>query len=138
MLDTLTYVEKLKEAGFTEKQAKVQVEATALLVQENLASKTDIEVVKHEIDLVKHEIEVVKHEIDLVKRDIKQLEASTKQDIKELEVGLRRDIKEMETALKHDIKEMQLKFDGKFTLLHWMLGVTIAGVLSLVLKAFVI
>jgi hypothetical protein len=46
---------------------------------------------------------------------------------------------------KRDLKELELKMDNKFesmkgelTLLKWMVGVLLAGVVSLVLKAFFI
>jgi hypothetical protein len=42
-------------------------------------------------------------------------------------------------ASKSDIQDVRLKLiehDGQFSLLKWMLGVLLAGVLSLVLKAF--
>ena len=100
MFDTLAYASKLKEAGLTDKQAKVHANAMISAVNENLATKMDIE---------------------LVKRDIKALEVSLRHDIE---------------LVKKDIKELELKFEGKFTLLNWMLGVTIAGTLSLVLKTF--
>jgi len=111
MFDTLAYASKLKEAGLTDKQAKVHANAMISAVNENLATKMDIE---------------------LVKRDIKELEVSLRRDMKEMETALRHDIE----LVKKDIKELELKFEGQFTLLKWMLGVTIAGTLSLVLKTF--
>lgn len=54
--DTLGYFEKLKEAGFTEIQAKVQVEAMQGVVtgydevcRKDLATKGDLADTKHEI-----------------------------------------------------------------------------------------
>ncbi|MGH7963983.1 MAG: coiled-coil domain-containing protein [Candidatus Binatia bacterium] len=48
-------------------------------------------------------------------------------------------------ATKHDLKELELKIDnrlesvkGELALLKWMIGVLLAGVVSLVLKAFFI
>ena len=75
MLDTLTYANKLKEAGFTERQAQAQAEALVAVVDSNLATK-------------------------------------------------------------HDLKELELKFDGKFILVNWMLGFILAGTLSIILKIF--
>ncbi|MEQ1620323.1 MAG: hypothetical protein ABL919_02875 [Methylococcales bacterium] len=42
-------------------------------------------------------------------------------------------------SIKSDIQDIRIKlagFDGQFTLIKWMLGVLMAGVLSLVLKSF--
>jgi hypothetical protein len=64
------------------------------------------------------------------------------------EIGLtdlvtRRDWKEVENVLKHDMKELELRIEnkleakrGEITLLKWMMGFVLAGIVSLVLKAF--
>jgi hypothetical protein len=49
------------------------------------------------------------------------------------------EIMDAQLATKSDIQDVRLKLiehDGQFSLLKWMLGVLLAGVLSLVLKAF--
>jgi hypothetical protein len=104
MFDTLTYANKLKEAGFTEKQAGAQAEALASVVDSNLATKLDIE---------------------LVRRDLKELEISGKRDLKELEM-----------RLESRLRELELKFEGRFLVINWMLGFVLAGILSLIIKAF--
>ena len=43
VFDTLAYAKKLKSAGFTEEQAEVQAEALAGLVNEQLATKRDLQ-----------------------------------------------------------------------------------------------
>ena len=58
--DTLAYANKLKEAGFTDRQAQAQAEALVAVVDSNLATKTDL----------------------------KELEMATKRDLKELELKL--------------------------------------------------
>jgi len=67
-----------------------------------------------------------------LKNDIELL----RKDTKGMEVNLRHDMKEMELSLKHDMKEMDVKFDGKFKLLNWMMTFVLAGLASLILKAF--
>lgn len=47
--DTLTYAKKLKAAGFTESQAEAQAEALRAVVDENLATKADIALLKRDI-----------------------------------------------------------------------------------------
>lgn len=61
--DALGYFEKLKVAGFTEEQAKVQLEAMRGVVQSydaesrrELATKGDIQDVRNELANAKHEI----------------------------------------------------------------------------------
>jgi hypothetical protein len=93
IFDTLAYAKKLEEAGFTDKQAEIQVETLASLINDNIATKYDIK----ELEAVIKESEAA------TKRDIKELEATTKRDIKELEMV----IKESEAATKRDIKELE-------------------------------
>ncbi len=58
--DTLAYAKKLKAAGFTEQQAEVQAQAFAEIIEERLATKQDIE---------------------LLRRDMKELELRLKHDL---------------------------------------------------------
>jgi len=58
--DTLSYVKKLKAAGVPEKQAEVQAETFAEIIEERLATKQDIE---------------------LIRRDIKELELRLRHDL---------------------------------------------------------
>lgn len=54
--DTLAFSKKLKEAGFTEKQAEVQAEALAGIIDTNLATKYDIKMLELKIEKAKSEI----------------------------------------------------------------------------------
>ncbi|MBC8182798.1 DUF1640 domain-containing protein [candidate division KSB1 bacterium] len=65
--DSLAYVQKLKAAGVSEKQAVVHAEIFTKIIEDRLATKQDIY---------------------LLKRDIKELETSLKRDMKELEMRL--------------------------------------------------
>lgn len=64
MFDTLAYAEKLKAAGVPEQQARAHAEGLLAVVEQNLATKTDIE---------------------LLRRDMKEMEASLRHEMKELE-----------------------------------------------------
>jgi hypothetical protein len=46
------------------------------------------------------------------------------------------DVHVAELATKGDLRELGLKLEGELKLLKWMMGVMLAGVLSLILKAF--
>ena len=41
-----------------------------------------------------------------------------------------------ELATKGDLRQLKIEIDGELKLIKWMLGILIAGVISLVLKAF--
>ncbi|CAL7962683.1 hypothetical protein GAMM_40014 [Gammaproteobacteria bacterium] len=89
--DTLAYVKKLVFVGVPEKQAEVQAETLASLVNDNIATKRDIReseastkqdikelelTTTKEIELIRRDIEFIKRDIELIKRDM-----STKTDI---------------------------------------------------------
>lgn len=106
--DTLAYAKKLIAAGVSEKQAEVQAETLAGVIEEQLATKRDLK-----------ELEVS------LKHDMKEIEVSLKHDMKELEVSLRHDINE----LKRDIKELEMRITVR---LGVMLAASIAIVAALV------
>jgi hypothetical protein len=114
--DTLAYANRLKQGGFPEKQAEilaeVQSESLKELIDEKLATK--------------HDIELVRKDIVLVKRDIKEFESSTK---KEIEL-IRHDMKELEEKLRAEINEMGYKMTIR---LGGMLIVGI-GVIAILMK----
>jgi len=43
---------------------------------------------------------------------------------------------EAELATKQDIERLELRMDGEFRLVKWMLGATFAGIVALILKSF--
>ena len=91
-IDTLAYANKLQAAGFTEEQARVQVETLAEIVSENIATKADIALLQR--DMKEFET-ALKADIALIRRDMKELETSLKRDIKEVEAALRSEIEAM-------------------------------------------
>lgn len=56
VFDTLAYAKKLIAAGFTEQQAEGQAEAIAELIDNNLATKRDIEEIKIELKNLENKI----------------------------------------------------------------------------------
>ena len=63
--DTLKYAQRMKSVGFTDEQANEQSSAIAEIIDENLATKHDIALVRREIELLRKEL----------KQDIKELES---------------------------------------------------------------
>jgi hypothetical protein len=67
-----------------------------------------------------------------LRNDLELLRHDTKHDL-----GLlRNDLELLRNDLKHGLKELELKFEGKFNLVNWMLGFILAGTLSIILKIF--
>jgi len=105
--DTLQCANRLKAVGVPEKQAEVQAEIMAETIEDKLASKKDIALVRKDLELVKSEL----------KRDIKEL------DLK---------IETSKNELKRDIKDLELRMTVKLGSL--MVGSI--GLLVVLLKLF--
>ena len=99
--DTLTYAKKLRESGFTERQAEAQAEALRAVVEANLATKSDIELVRREIEQLRSETRGL--EVSL-RREIELLRAELKKDIESLRAELKKDIESLRAELKGDIE----------------------------------
>ena len=76
--DTLAYSKRLIAVGMPPRQAEEQIEIFAEILDNNLATKQDIE---------------------LIHKDMKELEGSLQRDMKELEGSLQRDMKELEMRM---------------------------------------
>jgi hypothetical protein len=70
---------------------------------------------------------------------------ATKNDLKDVETALRSDLKEVETALRSEIKEVEARLRSDIAVLSanvgflkWGVGVVIVGILSLMLKTFIL
>jgi hypothetical protein len=109
--DTLKFANKLKSAGVPDKQAEAEAEAISEVIQLNfkdLVAKEDLRVTEKEIELF----------------------FDTKLD--RLEVKLMGEITQVRGEITFGLTQAR----GEITLMKWMLGVLLAGVISLVLKAF--
>jgi hypothetical protein len=127
MFDTLTYANKLKEAGFTERQAQAQAEALVAVVDSNLATKTDIEMLRR---ATKTDIEMLRHD---TKADIEMLRHDTKADIEMLHHALSADIEMLRHDTKTDIEMLRhdLRADiaeTKAEIIKWCVGSVFASV----------
>jgi len=127
-IDTLQTARRYQEAGLTTEQAEAY---TAILKDahqesiENLASKDDIALVRKDMELLrkdmatKDDLAATKDDLALVLKDMELLrkDMATKDDL---------------AAVKDDLSTVK----ATVALHGWMLGILIAGVAALVLKAF--
>ena len=65
----LKYLDDLTESGFTEQQAKAQLRILGEIIDSNLATKQDVELVRKDIEQVRSEL---KKDIELVRADLKR------------------------------------------------------------------
>ncbi len=115
--DTHRFVKRLTESGFTEKQAETLAEEHVALLNANLATKADIEGLRHEskADIAKVEasIEAFRQE---TKAGIEALRQETKAEIARVEAGI--------DALRH---ETTAAIEAvKADLVKWLFGGVIA------------
>ncbi len=113
--DTLKFVKRLKEAGFTEQQAEALADAGAELIEQNLATKRDIADIQRDI-------------ADL-KRDMKELEVGLRNEIKQLELKLEQKIEQIRSDLARDLKDLEYHMTIK---LGTMMVVAIGAMAALV------
>lgn len=104
--DSHEFVKNLIQNGFTEKQAEVLAKEQVALLNDNLASKQDIEALRQG---TKQDIEALRQE---TKQDIDALRQETKQSIEVMRVEVKRDL----ALLQRDIERI------KSDLVKWMLA----------------
>ena len=111
ILDTHAAVNELVSAGMPERQAETVVRQQARLLEQNLATKADIEAIKADIETLRQE---TKTDIATIKADIEALRQETKAGIE----ALRQETKAGIEAAKVD-------------LIKWIFGVNL-GTASLI------
>ncbi|CAL7964149.1 conserved hypothetical protein [Gammaproteobacteria bacterium] len=89
IFDTLQHANKLKAAGVPEKQAEAQVEMMREIVDDKLATKKDLALVRKDLELAKNEL----------RRDIETTKSELKQDIEATRYELKRDMKDLELRM---------------------------------------
>ena len=72
-----------------------------------------------------------------------EAELATKRDIERLEGKIEHEMTRLENKVEHEVtrlesklEKLDLRLSAEMTLIKWMLGILLAGVLSLILKAF--
>ena len=87
--DSHAFVKELTEAGMPERQAEVLAGGQLRLIEADLATKADIELIRRDIKALeaatKKEIELIRRDIELIRRDMKVMDSSIRSDMKVLE-----------------------------------------------------
>jgi hypothetical protein len=105
LFDSLAYAKSMESVGFTRQQAEKMAEEQAKLIDERLATKEDIEVVR---------------------ADIEALRLVTKADIEALRFATQKDIETATERTKAEI--LKWMFGQTVVLLAAMIGILRAGV----------
>ncbi len=130
--DTHRFVKRLTGSGFTELQAETLAEEQVALLNTNLATKVDIEILRQETkadiealkQATKADIEALRQETKAdmaqIRADIEALKQATKADIEALRQETKSDIEALRQGTKADMAQV------KADLLKWMFSALIA------------
>ncbi|ASX26113.1 hypothetical protein [Candidatus Williamhamiltonella defendens] len=141
--DALQASEELENAGISREQAR----AISLVVRRShevagVATKADIVEVNRNIADVRKDLSA---EIADVRKDLSAEIADVRKDLSAEIADVRKDLSAEITNVRKDMeitrKDLQLEMSGirsEQKLIRWMLGAGILGILSLVVKAFLI
>ncbi len=123
MINALRFTEALEKAGFTSEQAIKSVDIWMSLINENLATKSDM----REMHLLnKSDLRDLHNEQKIMKIDLqnqmKDMRTDLETQIKELRTDLETQIKELRTDLETQIKDLDKKIDTQSTRIIFQLG----------------
>ena len=134
----------LVSAGAPEEKARVAARAMS---EESLATKADIARLQADIarleqvtkaDIAKLE-RVTSGNIARLEQDIIRLEQEAKADIAKLEQVTKAELVKLERVTRADIAKLErdiAKVERELSVVKWMTGAIVAGVVSLVIKSF--
>jgi len=139
--DTHTYVKQLTSAGVSEAQAEVHARTLAGLLEEQLATKRDLDemriATKRDLDEMRI---ATKRDLDEMRiatqRDLEELRVSTQRDLEELRVSTQRDLKETELRLKAHLEaELRRQMLWFFSAQTALLAIAVAAIVALLRHA---
>ena len=113
---------KLEDSGFS----REQVDALSEFMDGSVATKADIAELSGEIKSQGERLD------GKITAEIAELSG----EIKEVRSELSGEIKEVRSELSGKIAAEIAGLNGRINLIYWMLGVSVAGIVSLVIKAF--
>ena len=115
--DTHRYIKHLTEAGFTEQQAEVLAEEQVLLLNENFATRENLDKVDAGLKTALARVEAE------LKAELARVEAGLKENIARVEAELKENIAEVRAELTENIAKMEVKIaQSKDELIKWVAG----------------
>lgn len=139
-LNTHTFIKRLKAANMTEEQAEVIVDGINAAREsdlQNLATKSDVAALKADLQEVESSLNAKIDKVEsFLNAKIDKVESSLNAKIDKLESSLNAKIDKVEASLNAKGDKIELRLSGDIYLLKWMIGVVVAGILALILKAY--
>jgi putative ubiquitin-RnfH superfamily antitoxin RatB of RatAB toxin-antitoxin module len=96
LINPIKILHKLRDAGFTEKQAEAQIEFISELTESSIATKSDIAEVKKEISDLAKELGIFKLE---VKKDTESLDSGLRKEMDNLRAEVKKDLEILKSDL---------------------------------------
>lgn len=106
-LDTLAYVRRLREAGFSAAQAEGQAEALAAAMTDTLATKQDLSELETRIGA---RFAATKHDFSELEARMNACFAAAKQDVRELEIRMDAKFAQVDTRLTEFERRVDIRF----------------------------
>ena len=108
--DTHRFVKHLTESGFTERQAEALANEQINLLNSNLATKADIEVLRGE---TRTEVASIRKEIEVLRQETKTGIEVLRQETKAEVASIRKEIEVLRQEFKTDIEVLRQEFDRR-------------------------
>lgn len=126
--DSLSYVRKLEESGFTRQQAEVQAEALRQQTDVQAETLRQTEALRGQLEAQRAALQRELERYD----DASRRELATKGDVQDV----RLEIEKVRAELKTDIAQVQANVEKvRYDLLRWQLGIG-AAIVSFMLAGF--
>jgi len=127
VFNTLKYATMMEEVGFSRAEAETSVKIWVEIMEDNLASKQDIQELKQDM-------------LDLAaatKQDLKDHAATTKQDISDLRTELQQEIHDLATVMNENFLKLGKEIQAcelRLTVRMSAVAVAIIGILTAIQK----
>ncbi len=105
-LDTHRAVKALREVGFDENQAEIMVDTVNKSINENVVTKTDLEVDRRDVQAE------AKTEFDKVKDEIRYVQAEAKTEFDKVRAEIR-DVRTELDNVKDKIEQFEIRMENK-------------------------
>jgi hypothetical protein len=140
VFDPLKFVDGLKLAGTPAAQAEAIAHQLGEVCAEQFAALAPRAELQASESALRKDLQATEFAL---RKDMQALEASLRKDMQSLEVSLRKDMQTLEASLRKDMQALatELRHEMKSLAndvqwIKWMLGLQLASVLSLLVKAF--
>jgi len=120
MFDTQKFVKRLQAAKFPAEQAEAQSEAMREVLETAFASHA-------------------KEQQDISARAVETLDSKTEKALLKLDAKIDRleaKVDNLALGLRKDMENLDQRMTARFTLLQWMLGALVAGMVTLIIRTF--